>query len=288
MISDRLCLCSRMTPTAADPYPIWSTSSLFLTPMERPDLSALPARSPEPSVEIPHRTVMPDTVRQLAVSYRDQIADQHRPPTDTASGSSPRWHLEWDLRLTPFSKNHMSLEYAEIRGRTPSSSGDISPIRCTIGYRYNNSFKHCTAHWDCDTLEEGLLWIWRFLEEYTLCRECGDLLKTGESCRSCLFFQGYMEFMNRQEICAICQDPVYRCRLPCGHMFHRLCINKMEFSPDIRCPLCRADIPFDVICELFDKGVGDIDGDDDESSCYDSDDEEDEIAIGIVGTESST
>lgn len=269
-----MCFCPRMTPTATDNDDlIWSTSSLFLTPMERPDRSALPTRTPEVHRASSGQMVVPETVRRIASLYREQIAEQLRSPQNTAS--PPRWHLEWDLRLTPFSKNHLGLEYAEIRGKTPSI-GTTSSIRCIIGYKYNNSFKHCTAHRDCDTLEEGLLWIWRFLEDYTLCRECGTLLKTDESCRSCLFFQGYMEFTNRQEICAICQDPVYRCRLPCGHMFHRLCINKMEFSPDIRCPLCRADIPFDVICELFDKSLGDMEVGDDESSCYDSDDEHDE------------
>jgi len=183
----------------------------------------------------------PPIISQMLSVYEAEI--------DKQLESSKTWFVEWDMTQTLFQKENMSLEYVEFRGR----SSCRKEIRATVGYRCNNSFKTSVFKKTFDGLREAFVWVWTFMDKYTLCKECGGLLESEKECDACFFFRGYMAWIKRQEICAICQDPVYRFCLPCGHMFHRLCMNKIEFSETIRCPLCRVEIPYDVICDIFDK-----------------------------------
>jgi len=197
-------------------------------------------------------------------SFFNQMIQEYKKDIVQQTMKKKCWHLDWDMARTVFQRDAMALEFVSFHGhRAP----DDPNVHVRIGYRVNHSFKICIMEHKTSSLEKAFLWAWAFLENHYLCKECGSLLENHAKCTSCLFFEGYMQSKGRKEVCAICQDPVVRYALPCGHMFHRLCLNRIPFSPDIRCPLCRADIPFDVICDLYDKTMGS-----DNANAYDSDD----------------
>jgi hypothetical protein len=90
-----------------------------------------------------------------------------------------------------------------------------------------------------------------------------------------------MEFhAKKTEICAICLDPVYRFSLPCGHMFHRLCLMKTAKRSHMRCAMCRQRIPqhvLDYIYEIdfYDRHNGKEQVHGGEDNHHDDDDDDD-------------
>ena len=67
----------------------------------------------------------------------------------------------------------------------------------------------------------------------------------------------YKKKFKNFDICAICQEfminPSMRQTLPCGHVFHRACIEKSD-SNDKRCPLCRKFFLYEeIVQDMQDK-----------------------------------
>lgn len=245
-----------------DPSILLEDHTDAIRPDPEPGSAAAPGEQKSAGKDSDVSDVLSPILEQMIRVYQADIEKQMK--------TSRTWFIEWGTCHTLFFKENMQVEYVEFTGRSVRQR----EIRATLGYRCNKSFKVCLIKKTFESLRDAFLWVWTFLEKYSLCKDCGSLLETGHECDSCLFFRGYMEWMKRTEICAICQEPVFRYCLPCGHMFHRLCMNKIEFSQTIRCPLCRLDIPYDVICDLFDKPRP---SDDDIIICDDEDnDEEDE------------
>jgi len=168
--------------------------------------------------------------------------------------------MEWNTRDSVFRGENMAIEAVRIEDNHTT----IVWTRC------NNSVltqKHTSTSFR--THKEAKTWAFSFLENHSACVECGDVGAHGSRvCRSCEFFVEYVRYKNVEPtVCAICHESVFRFTLPCGHMFHKTCMNRMEHGACRTCPVCRAEIPYSVICRIFDQEEEDgffPDKDDDE------------------------
>lgn len=155
--------------------------------------------------------------------------------------------MEWNTRDSTFRSDNLAIEAVRIEE-------DHTAIVWT---RCNNSVqtqKHTSPPMTSD--QQAKVWVFSFLDTYSACVECGDIDNHGGNrvCRSCEFFVEYVRYKNTEPtVCAICQENVFRFALPCGHMFHKTCMNRMEHGACRTCPVCRADIPYSVICRIFDQ-----------------------------------
>ena len=218
-------------------------------------------------------------------------------------GYEERWsrkqRLEWNLENTPFFRDGIYLLKATIfnsnddedhqndyEEKDKKSKSNIT-LRITYTYQYSLS-KFFSVFPGLSSVSEGIRTLWTFLDKHCLCKECGALLNKDiqeeKGCPSCEMFVGFSAFLDKTENCAICLEPVYRFTLPCGHKFHKLCMNSVKFEGHRNCPLCRAEIPYDVLCSIYDYdenlGYGDDEGydednnEDDDDGSDDNDDEE--------------
>ena len=211
----------------------------------------------------------------------------------TLKGYEERWsrkkRLEWDLENTPFFRDGIYLLKAvlfqnEDDQKDGKNKNDIT-LRITYTYQYSWS-KFFSVFVGLSSVSEGIRTLWTFLDKHCLCKECGALLnkeiQEEKGCPSCEMFVGFSAFLEKQEDCAICLEPVYRLTLPCGHKFHKLCMNSVKFEGNRNCPLCRAEIPYDVLCSIYDYDYNENVGNDgygeegyDEDNIEDDDDSND-------------
>lgn len=126
-------------------------------------------------------------------------------------------------------------------------------ININIHYRCGNcnpySFsKHVVG------LENAFLCVLQLDKHVSSCSECSLLFEDKENrniCKDCSFFKFHRSFHTDQEtICSICQEPVYRFRLDCGHFFHMGCLSKLD-QDHLRCPNCRQPISQSFLSKYF-------------------------------------
>jgi hypothetical protein len=212
----------------------------------------------------------------------------------TLKGYEERWskkkRLEWDLENTPFFRDGIYLLKAVLFQNEDENEDDQEntkngknknniTLRITYTYQYSWS-KFFSVFVGLSSVSEGIRTLWTFLDKHCLCKECGALLNKDiqeeEGCPSCEMFVGFSAFLEKQEDCAICLEPVHRLTLPCGHKFHKLCMNSVRFEGHRNCPLCRADIPYDVLCSIYDFDNVDLGNEEEEEGDDDSDDDDNE------------
>lgn len=134
-------------------------------------------------------------------------------------------------------------------------------VKVYIKYYIAKCLKYFSRLKYCNNLKEAIKYIYSIPIHLKICHECCSLYKT--ECKSCLFFKGFGKLEN----CAICRETTYRTTLPCGHMFHKLCLWKMD-RIDLKCPLCRIPVSTSFIQSLFKDDI------DDKELEYNSDEEE--------------
>lgn len=156
------------------------------------------------------------------------------------------WFVNFLVQHSVFSVENMMITDIHISQSSPARS-----ICVCILYSINSSQKVHEKHWCAPTINQAIKDVFCFPLEYSVCTECGNLLYKKEECFSCTFFKSYNQFHQREEcICAICQDPVFRTKLACGHLFHYTCLTKM--SPEAaKCPVCRSNLTMDEMEHLF-------------------------------------
>lgn len=159
--------------------------------------------------------------------------------------------MEWNTCDSIFRCENVAIEAVRIERQDNGGYITIIWARCN-----NSIMRHQHISKPFSTLENAKLWAFSFLEKYSACLECGaiDAHASSRACASCEFFIEYVRYKNIEPTtCAICQEHVYRFTLPCGHMFHKTCMNKMEHGTCRTCPVCRAEIPYSVVCRIFDQ-----------------------------------
>ena len=195
--------------------------------------------------------------------------------------------LRWDLRNSVFQKNGIYLYDAILCEENRKGSVFTLHISYQVQYAFH------LQYWvdrDLHSLEDALYSLCIFLDENVVCCECARVVpktSTVEAaeryrCASCALFEGFCVMQNKEpETCGICLEPVYRFTLPCGHMFHRLCLMSTPYKEETRCALCRADVPLDVLTYIYDdkydtRHVLDDHDDNDEDNDEDNEDDSDE------------
>ena len=284
------------------------TISLFYTSSTNPTVTTtaaavIAASSSSSVVSSPQSTVVASKIHQ------EQEKEESSSTTSAATmmddkcekclkGYEERWsrkqRLEWNLENTPFFRDGIYLLKATIfssddedlqnddNEKDRKNKSNIT-LRITYAYQYSLS-KFFSVFPGLSSVSEGIRTLWTFLDKHCLCKECGKLLNKEEmeekGCPSCEMFVGFSAFLEKKENCAICFEPVYRFTLPCGHRFHKLCMNSVKFEGQRNCPLCRAEIPYDVLCSIYDydmnKDLGYEEEDDDDSDDDNDDDNEEE------------
>jgi len=209
-------------------------------------------------------------------------------------------NMGWDLDHSVFCRNGVMLHNLIIKKR----EGVVDDFIMNFSYSiYHSSNVGVFRVVNLSSFSAAVQFLWRFLDDFVVCHECTALVKKTDTvsymsymsytthnnnkdsdavcCLSCMFFKQYMEFhAKKTEICAICLDPVYRFSLPCGHMFHRLCLMKTAKRSHMRCAMCRQRIPqhvLDYIYEIdfYDRHNGKEQVHGGEDNHHDDDDDDD-------------
>lgn len=109
-------------------------------------------------------------------------------------------------------------------------------------FTVNHSMKLHDYRKEYTSLTDAVKGFLRFYEENRLCHECGKLAPVGKDCPDCVLFGLWATYHGSSNTCAICQEPVWRLRLSCGHHFHMTCINAMNPDNGVKCPVCRREL----------------------------------------------
>ena len=174
-----------------------------------------------------------------------------------------RWYFHMNLKYSSFTMTNTRFQEALITG-LPCITPEECKINVNIHYHIGNSnHLHCVPA-TVKGYKEASEYLFTFTEKYNICTECAGIYKKENDdsmCGKCIFLRFYTKEKKINDVCTICQDPVFRTKLPCGHMFHTTCLLEMD-KKDMSCPNCRMKIPAYIVNDLF----GEPDNSDDEYS----------------------
>lgn len=157
----------------------------------------------------------------------------------------------------------MVVTWFQLSGLGGSPDNNDQQVTLTVEFKVNKCLHPKVFKMVCTSLDTAIVSIFGFVNDYYVCANCGELVKTGATCDACQFFRAYQAYNKQEYICAICQENVLRTMLKCGHAFHATCINKME-PVGIRCPVCRKELDEDEIEFFFGCDYEDNSSDNDE------------------------
>jgi hypothetical protein len=171
---------------------------------------------------------------------------------------SGSWFARIVTHHTVFQAENMAIDFVEVHGR-----GDFSQqVLVVVYFRVNKSCQARIKRIDCENVEDAIKKILEIPQIYVVCIECGAILSKSDVCQNCEFFKAYGIYHGLvEQICAICQEQVYRTKLGCGHMFHYTCLTKLD-PVSVKCPVCRTSLSVEEVEDIFYQN----DDDDDEES----------------------
>ena len=163
----------------------------------------------------------------MAIEEFAQLVIEERVPNEEGTG----YTYQLDTAFSTMSNGHIWMNNLEI-------IFDDTTIYINVEYNINKSYIARCFKRECRSLEEAIRCILRFNLDNELCIECGELIPRNSDC--CKAFKLWTRYHEEEKTCAICQEPVYRFKLGCGHHFHITCITAMEkVKGKTQCPVCR-------------------------------------------------
>lgn len=120
-----------------------------------------------------------------------------------------------------------------------------------LEFTVNQSMKLQEYRKEYQSIGEAVKGFLTFHDDNRLCAECGVIAPVGKDCVDCKLFKIWGEYHGANHVCVICQEPVWKLRLSCGHHFHMTCINAMCPDNIVKCPVCRKELTTYEIETIF-------------------------------------
>lgn len=163
--------------------------------------------------------------------------------------SCKRWYHHIDLEHSNYVMEFAQFQEVVLTGH-PCTKPENCRIDVNFHYCIGNSHQvHC-IHIKASGYKEAAAILFSFPQFHHICKECGGVVEKSKACSSCLFHRLYAEQHGKKEVCTICQESVYRTRLPCGHHFHLTCLLQLN-RIGMSCPNCRMRIPTSMVDAWF-------------------------------------
>jgi len=181
---------------------------------------------------------------------------------DSIPPDNKKWVYSVDLFQSSYKIENTTIHTATLTGK----GQDIcATVRLTVGRS-----KHTQIIEEKFTsLEDALSFLFELPAKARVCRECGripyETPVDQDICGGCVFLSVYAERQGIHQTCTICSEPAYRLCLPCGHVFHTVCILNLT-TP--RCPNCRQNFSEELVDYLFgnEEEEDDTEGDDENAN----------------------
>lgn len=163
------------------------------------------------------------------------------------------WFYHVDLSSSQFKIEDINVKRVTMCGKCKEDM-DSMIIKTELEYTFGNSFV-CSYFKYSNGVENAFKDLMNISHTHKSCRECAILFEKDKNnydvCKECSFFVSFSKMMKKeQKICSICQDPVYRYELQCGHSFHIGCLAGLK-KHDAKCPNCRMIIDKNMKSKIF-------------------------------------
>ncbi len=159
-----------------------------------------------------------------------------------------RWTYVVETEHSGIFLQDMNIEEIILTSHLDKITADYTTMKVEVEIVYKCGHLSPSAFYKQITgLETAMMYIFQLGNHVQPCRECTTLFETNRKegstlCKDCRFFE-FHDRINQvgEKTCSICQEPVVRFRLDCGHFFHIGCLSRLNKN-QLRCPNCRAPI----------------------------------------------